>query len=154
MDALALEGVVYERAYATNFWTLPSHASLLTGLYSSQAGATSETGRLPAFNTTLAEVLKKADYKTAAFICNAWISKERGFSQGFEEFYEMWRSENKPEFRPQPGWTEWATVKKATEWLEKQKTKSNPFLLFINLNCAHMPYNPPGSFLSIFIKPN
>ena len=57
IDKLALEGAVYESAYATNFWTLPSHASLFTGLYPTQAGATSETLQLPLSNTTLAEMM-------------------------------------------------------------------------------------------------
>lgn len=65
IDGLASQGIVYERAYTTNFWTLPSHASLFTGLYPSQAGATSETLQLPLTNTTLAEMLKEASYDTA-----------------------------------------------------------------------------------------
>ncbi len=153
IDALAREGILYERAYATDFWTLPSHASLFTGLYPTQAGATSETNHLPPSNTTLAEILKKAGYDTAAFVCNAWISMERGFDQGFDEYLEMWRSVNKAQVPRRHGWAEWATIQKTTEWLDRRKKGQKPFFMFINLNCVHMPYRPPEPHLSRFVKP-
>lgn len=152
IDALASEAAIYKRAYAPAFWTLPSHASLFTGLYPSQAGATSETNRLPAFNTTLAEVLKKVGYDTAAFICNAWVSKERGFAKGFDRFYEMWRPQNFSQAPKRPSRAEWAAVKMAFDWLNKRKTAKNPFFLFINFNSPHMPYFPPDPFQADFIK--
>lgn len=153
IDALASEATVYERAYATNFWTLPSHASLFTGLYSSQAGATSETNHLPTFNTTLAELLKQVGYDTAAVSCNVWVCKDRGFGKGFNEFYEMWRAEHHPQVPNQPGVPEWAAMKKIPPWLEQRNAIQNPFFLFVNLNCAHMPYQPPQPFLSRFVEP-
>ena len=151
IEKLALEGAVYEFAYATNFWTLPSHASLFTGLYPTQAGATSETLQLPLSNTTLAEMMKQADYGTAAFVCNAWVSAERGFAKGFDEFHEMWRSVNQSQVAPQPGRPERATLKKVLGWLDQQKTAGNPFFVFINLNCIHLPYRPPEPFLTHFV---
>jgi arylsulfatase A-like enzyme len=151
IDALALEGAVYQRAYAPNFWTLPSHASLFTGLYPSQAGATSETLQLPLSNTTVAEALKKAGYDTAAFVCNPWVSTERGFAQGFSEFHEMWRSVNQSEASQKFGRPEWATLKKVLGWLDRRNEAPNPFFLFININCVHLPYQPPEPFLSRFV---
>ncbi len=152
IDKLASEGVIFEKAYSTNFWTLPSHASLFTALYPSQAGATSETNQLPQSNTTLAEVMKKSGYNTAAFSCNTWVGKERGFAKGFDEFYEMWRPDNNSVVPPQQGQPEWATLKKVLPWLQKQKENKNPFFTFINLNCAHMPYQPPETFRSKFLR--
>jgi arylsulfatase A-like enzyme len=52
IDALAEQGTLYTHAFSTCFWTLPSHASLFTGLHPLQAGATSETLHLPEQNTT------------------------------------------------------------------------------------------------------
>jgi arylsulfatase A-like enzyme len=152
IDALASDSVVFKRAYAPDFWTLPSHASLFTGLYPSQAGATSETNHLPAFNATLAAVLKKAGYETSAFTCNPWVSKERGFTQGFDQFYEMWRPENRNWVPEQTNKTEWAAVQMVLDWLNQRKTAPNPFFLFINFNSPHMPYNPPESLRANFIK--
>jgi len=148
IDSLAREGVIYRRAYAPYCWTLPSHASLLTGLYPLQAGATSETLHLPHVNTTLAEVLANGGYETAAFTCNAWVSKERGFAKGFSEFHEMWRSENNPATGP----LEIVATEKVLSWLKERKVKKKPFFLFINLNMVHLPYRPPEPFLSRFIS--
>ena len=153
IDALALESTVFKRAYAPDFWTLPSHASLFTGLYPSQARATSETDHLPAFNTTLAAVLRGAGYDTSAFVCNAWVSKERGFAQGFDQFYEMWKPENRQQVAQGPGRTESATTSAVLDWLGQHKKSPNPFFLFINFNMPHMPYNPPEPFRTSFIKP-
>ncbi len=152
IDALASDSVVFKRAYAPDFWTLPSHASLFTGLYPSQAGATSETNYLPAFNTTLATVLKKAGYDTSAFTCNAWVCKERGFAQGFDQFCEMWRPEEYQQVPKGAGRMESAATEAAIGWLGRRRTASNPFFLFINFNSPHMPYNPPESFRANFIK--
>ncbi len=151
IDALAREGIIFQRAYTPSCWTLPSHAALLTGLYPIQAAATSETLHLPYVNTTVAEVLASGGYDTAAFICNAWVSKERGFAQGFNEFYEIWRRENISAARMPP--LETTATEKIIGWLEKRKEKNKPFFLFVNLNMAHLPYRPPEPFLSGFINP-
>ena len=151
IDALANEGVVYERAYTTNFWTLPSHASLFTGLYPSQVGATSETLQLPFSAGTIAEILGEAGYDTAGFVCNPWVSAERGFGQGFDEFYEMWRAANQLQVSEQFGRAEWAGLKKVLDWLGRRRSRGKPFFVFVNFHCAHLPYQPPEPFLSRFV---
>jgi arylsulfatase A-like enzyme len=150
IDAMALESVVYECAYSPSCWTLPSHASLFTGLYPIQAGATSETLHLPLSNTTVTEALKKTGYDTAAFVCNAWVNMERGFAQGFTEFYEMWRHESEPDTTQGQSPKELTATKKVISWFERRKKAENPFFVFINLNCVHLPYCPPEPFLSRF----
>ncbi|MHC4455507.1 MAG: sulfatase [Planctomycetota bacterium] len=151
IDFMAAEGIIYESAYSTCCWTLPSHGSLFTGLYPTQAGATSETLQLPFSNTVLAGVLKEAGYDTAGFSCNGWISKERGFAQGFDEFHEMWRRENRPDVMKSQGPIELTAMERVTSWIEQREAVKNPFYVFINLNCAHLPYQPPEPFLSRFV---
>ncbi len=151
IDAIFSEGVIYQRAYSTACWTLPSHSSLFSGLYPTQAGGTSETLQLPKFNRTLAEVMKEAGYDTAAFVCNAWVSVERGFGQGFDEFNEMWRPENRPDVTQSQGPVELTATQLAASWLEQRKAAKNPFFVFINLNCIHLPYVPTEPFLSSFV---
>jgi len=153
IDKLAGEGTIYERTYSTCCWTLPSHASLFTGLYPTQAGATSETLQLPSFNTTLAEALKNVGYDTAGFSCNVWVSRERGFGQGFDEFHEIWRPENFNKVKKQSGQVEWVALANILGWLDGRKHVENPFFVFINLNCVHMPYRPPEPYLSRFLRP-
>lgn len=152
IDALAAEGILFESAFTTCNWTLPSHASLFTGLHPIQAGATSETLHLPAENGTLAEALSTAGYRTAAFICNGWVSKERGFDQGFSEYHEMWRRENLPARRAVHQTIESITVDRMVEWIEAAGSSPEPFFLFANLNGVHLSYSPREPYLTRFLS--
>lgn len=153
IDRLHREGTLYEEAYSVDFWTLPSHASLFTGLYPSQAGATSETNKLPDDVTTLAERLKDHGYRTGAVVNNAWISRERGFAQGFNVFAEMWRKKSKAGDEPLR-LTEQAAIDRAEKWLDRQSTTKEPFFLFINFNVVHMPYHPTAEFREKWVRPH
>lgn len=140
-DALALEGVRFERAFSTDFWTLPAHASLFTGQYPSQHGATSETNLLSSQVETLAEVMQRAGYRTAAFVSNPWVSAERGFSQGFDTFEETWKP------RPGVAFEDKGGIELSRAWIAARVERGEPFLAFLNLNRAHMPYTPDPQVL-------
>jgi len=150
IDALAAEGAVFENTFSTCCWTLPSHASLFTGRHPLQAGATSETLHLPGENTTIAEALSASGYTTTAFVTNSWVSKERGFDQGFDEFFEMWRQENQPREKSPEQTLESVTVDKMISWLDEKAGADSPFFMFANLNGVHLPYQPREPFLSRF----
>ncbi len=90
LDALAAEGVRYTRAIAQSTWTLPSHASLFTGLYASQHGATEDSFKLRDRFVTLAELLQSRGYRTAGFSNNhIFVNRRFGFAQGFEEWHTL-----------------------------------------------------------------
>ncbi len=144
IDRLATGGVRFTRAFATDFWTLPTHASLFTGLYPGEAGATAETNHLPDRVATIAERLRGEGYATGAVVGNAWISKERGFGQGFTDYAEMWRKENRPTGDAAASHGEQPIVERAVAWIKQQRgAAQSPFFLFVNFNVAHLPYNPP-----------
>lgn len=145
IDELKVQGTLFENAYATCFWTLPSHASLFTGLYPSEAGATSETNYLPDRLTTLAERLSGAGYRSGAVVRNAWLSAERGFAQGFEDFFEDWRDDTGNEAEE-----EGEAVDLAAAWIGERVAEREKFFLFVNLNVAHLPYTPPEPYRSRF----
>lgn len=90
IDALAREGVTFEHAIAASSWTLPSHASLLTGLYPRDHGATGPTGRervLRADLPNLAVELQARGYLTGAFSANQiFFTRNEGFTTGFIRF--------------------------------------------------------------------
>ena len=86
-EHLADRGVVLEHAYAQAPWTLPSMASMMTGL--DPARFLDENGNpwgLPEAAVTLAEVVAEAGYDTRAFIANPTLHAGNGFAQGFEHF--------------------------------------------------------------------
>ena len=68
LDALAGRGRVYEAAYATAPMTLPSHTSMLTGLYPAEHGIHENARYLPESHVLAAERLREAGYVTAAFV--------------------------------------------------------------------------------------
>ena len=82
--ALADEGRVLTGAYASAPWTLPSVATLLTGKWPWEHGATRLLGRLGDGHTTLAEAFGAAGFRTGGVMTNFVATADYGFAQGFE----------------------------------------------------------------------
>jgi len=90
LEAFAAEATVFEQAVAPAPWTLPVHASLFTGLYPSQHGASQENPYLEGA-TTLAETLNDT-HATACYSSNAWITPYTHLTDGFDDqdnFFEV-----------------------------------------------------------------
>ncbi len=159
--ALAGDGTVFERAYSTSSWTLPSHASLFTGLYPSEHGATGEHFWLDDARTTLAERLRALGYRTWAASGNAMVGPTSNLDQGFDRFLESWRSgtwtvlslpralARLAGYEPDEGARE--STRAVTGWIHDAGDGS-PFFLFVNLIEAHAPYAPPEPFRSRFLE--
>lgn len=86
IDRIAQEGVLYESAYATSSWTLPSHASMFTGLFPRSHGVNDGWRWLASEFTTFAEILDGQGYKTACFSNNVFVSPKTNVTQGFQIF--------------------------------------------------------------------
>lgn len=87
LDQIAREGVRFTHAFTTAPSSVAAHGSMFTGLFPSLHGATEETGVLGSGPRVLAEVLKAAGYRTAAFCPDPSIGPETGFGRGFDRFY-------------------------------------------------------------------
>jgi arylsulfatase A-like enzyme len=83
LDALADRSVRMTSAVSTASWTLPAHASMLTGLLPHRHGAISPRHRLAAGAITLAELLGRAGYETVAFTDAGYVSAQFGLARGF-----------------------------------------------------------------------
>lgn len=140
LDQLAAEGARFDRVIAAAPWTLPSIASLLTGVYPDVHGVTAEAdprgggalGLRPlgsSFNT-LQEALAAGGYATAAFSANPFVVPEHGFGQGFESFHA------KP---INDGGTAAALNAAACEWLDRRDPR-RPFFLYVHYMEVHAPY--------------
>ncbi len=86
IDALASDGVVFEKAFAHSSWTRPSIATILTSLYPSSHKVMHKTDLLPDAVTTIAEVLRHAGYRTAGFVTNINVAPSFNFQQGFDSY--------------------------------------------------------------------
>lgn len=89
IDALAARGVRFENALAQAPWTLPSMASVHTGLHPSVHGANHRETALDPAQPTLAEVLQRAGYRTAGVVSHVFVSRRHGFERGFDVFEEL-----------------------------------------------------------------
>ena len=89
LDALAAEGVLFENAHSSSSWTLPAHATLLTGLDPFTHGLTGSGQPLPEAIDTLAERLRAEGYATAAWVGTTpfgYVGAAFGLGAGFESY--------------------------------------------------------------------
>lgn len=92
LDSLARQAVVFDRAFATAPWTLPSHASMFTGQY-----ATAQSGDrmspMDGTHRTLAEELRSQGYATGAFVANlTYTYYSTGLHRGFTRYEDRKRT--------------------------------------------------------------
>ena len=140
IDRLAAAATLYTRSYASSPWTVPSHASLFTGLYPFEHGAHSfpvegvvtNVNPLSQDQMTLTEALSGQGWRTGAFVANsAFLGPRWGFSQGFDE-YSVDNRHGKELNQAVFSWLEQQTQDPASE---------QPFFLFLNYMDTHWPYN-------------
>ena len=84
LDAWARDAVVFERATSPDMWTLPSHASMFTGLAGTEHGAKASWRWLDHRFDTLAELLGRDGYDTIAVSSNLIASPMTNLTQGFD----------------------------------------------------------------------
>jgi arylsulfatase A-like enzyme len=150
LDGLAAAGTRFDRAYSTAPWTLPSHASLFTGLAPTQHKAVHENFALAASHRTLAESLSEHGYLTYGITSNPWVTSGRGLAQGFQKFEAAYSQE--PEATDK-GASRAAQL--ATGFIAGAASQAKPFFLFVNLLEAHLPYAPPDAgFAALGIAPD
>ena len=150
IDNLASNSFVFRNAYNTVPSTLPSFASLMTGLYPTSSlindnlYLTDNQGKL-AINSnakkeqfkheTLAQLLSDNGYVTGAFVTNAQLSSETGISRGFKDYNVFLGPKEKETYEKFLG--------DSLNWLKKHK--KNRFFLWIHLLDPHSPYKPPAN---------
>lgn len=146
LDRLAAEGTGFENSWAPAPWTVPSHASMFTGLLPSEHGCNMKNLRLDGGHPTLAEILNRQGYETAAFFSNPWLSdRATGLLRGFAFHRETHiGGPNKMCIgRGDQGGPSTNTF--IAQWLNGRSGRQ-PFFLFINYLEAHLPYDPPADY--------
>ena len=147
LNAMSQRSAVFDRAFSTSSWTVPSTASLFTSLYPDQHGVvegffmlrrrnnrlreagkeTVELTRLPASIATLPERFQSMGYATFGLATNVHIDEPMSFHRGFDRF------ENHPK----------DPASSILDRLRAWKTEirgTKPFFLYLHLNDAHWPY--------------
>jgi arylsulfatase A-like enzyme len=134
---LAERGIMFSQGISQSSWTMPSFASVMTGLYPQEHGAQAFEGRLSDRNLTLAEVLREAGYQTHGIVSNSFVDAYRGFAQGFDSYDE----EN---VRGVGAITSKDIVDSAFDFLRKDR--EDPFFLWIHLFDPHYTYVDHSEF--------
>lgn len=141
IDAFAAESAVFRQAIASSPWTLPSFASMLTGLVPSHhragEGRPDSRSGLDTRFPTLASILQAQGYATGSFVSNGWVSTRVGLARGFAEHTLFMRSEQ--------------AAQAAVRFVDAHADQ--PFFAFVHLLAPHAPYEPPPEDAALFIDP-
>jgi choline-sulfatase len=140
LDALARDGVLFEQATATVPLTLPSHASILTGLLPPRHGVRDNGGFfLDEARTTLAERFRAKGYATAGFV-GAWVLESRwGLAQGFDTYSDHFGRDQLQRRGDE-------VVGDALAWIDSVRDRK--FFAWVHLYDPHLPYDPPEPYRS------
>ena len=142
LEAWSKGARVFENARAASSWTLPSHATMLTGLPPSEheaRGAPPTSGRsatpLKPRTRTITQRLQRARYATAAVLANrAFLHKSWGLWRGFTRYHCSELPADAPALYPDAQ----RITDMAIEVLGRPRTR--PIFLMLNYLDAHAPW--------------
>lgn len=142
VDALRKDAILFENAYSHVPLTLPSHATLFTGLLPAQIGVRDNLGyRLAEGPQTLPAFLKKAGYATGGAVSSVVLARTSGIARGFD-FYE---DDVEPaDFSQSLGRVQRdgaETAGKLADWIGARREE--PVFAFLHIFEPHTPYDPP-----------
>jgi arylsulfatase A-like enzyme/Tfp pilus assembly protein PilF len=148
LDTLARNGVRFANAYSQVPLTLPSHCSIMTGTYPLYHQVHNNGFYyLGPENLTLANLLKKSGFKTAAFVSSFTLDSRFGIAQGFdlyddkfqdEEILKNFRSERKAD----------KLFASFSPWFDENFNQK--FFCWVHFYDPHLPYDPPSPFKEEF----
>ena len=147
LDGLAKDGIRFTHAFTPSPITNTSHTSILTGLLPSSHGVTDFAVPLAPSHPTLAALLKKNGYRTAAFIGAVILDSKTlapGLDSGFD-FYDNFPAQSKTKSR-------WGRVERrgqevvqhAEAWMAAHP--AGPHFVWVHLYDPHDPYEPPPPY--------
>ena len=142
-NALAARGRRFRQAYATAPETLPSHASMMTGLYPAGHTIRENARYLPRGHPVLAERLRQAGYRTAAFVSSFVLSRRFGLARGFDVYDD-----------DLPAGSAERTARETTDRAiaSFDQDSRQPLLLWVHYFDPHAPYSPPEPFRSRYAR--
>lgn len=152
LDSLAAKGMLFEDAQSIAPLTLPSHATMLTGLFPREHGLrVNGKSKLGESIPTLATIFKERGYRTGAFVSAFVLDKRFGLNRGFDRY------DDEVEVQ-QPGANVLeaerpadAVTARALDWLNGQANQ--PFFCWLHYYDPHEPYFPPPAFQGRFQHP-
>lgn len=147
-DALAAQGLLFERFLVPQATTLPTHVSLFTGAHPDAHGITGNSAGgdrrfvAPEELPPIAAHLSARGYRTAGFVSSSPLKVHSGIANGFQEWSEpsgRWRSAEE-------------TSRSADMWI-RRVPDDRPFLLWVHHYDAHRPYVTPEGYEDVLGDP-
>jgi len=135
IDALAARGTRFANCVSVAPWTMPSIATMLTGLQPATHGSITPTNLLPEEALSIAETFRAEGYATASVVSNKLIGRDQGFAQGFEYWDETQAKSRKTISTP-------GVTDAAIEMLDDFEAEGRPFFLFVHYFDPHYDYLP------------
>ncbi len=152
IDSFASDGTIFRNAVAHVPLTLPSHATLMTGLLPARNGVRDNHGyRLKQTIPTMASLFRDNGYKTAAFVSSIVLDHRFGLNNGFDTYNDFIQYGSQQSLNPQNERIASATAVEAANWLSANQ--QNPYFLFVHFYDPHAKYDPPEPFKSNFSNP-
>ena len=156
IDRLAQDGVLFKNTFSAAPWTMPSVASIMTGLSPAVHGTKTKSSRLPDAIPTLAEYMYDEGYYTSAIGRNGILTSKFNFSQGFLEYHFFPKAQNHhirgiklfQWLFPEQFRTDVSTrdiTASAIGWISSHHTQD--FFLWLHYFDPHQPYTPPDGLL-------
>jgi arylsulfatase A-like enzyme len=136
LKSFARTATVFTRAYATSPWTLPSHASIFTGLWPGTHRASLDSSYLPFHWDTLPERLRRVGYFTVGFAGGYLCHHSFGLAQGMHRYRDPDGFETPAD----------RLTDAVTGLLHRER--SHPLFLFVNYFDPHALYQAPSRFRS------
>jgi choline-sulfatase len=161
-NALATRGRRFRWAYAAVPQTLPSHTSMLTGLYPAGHGVHENARHVADNQPLLSERLRAAGYRTAAFVSSFALARRFGLARGFDVYDDelpggrpertaQETTDRVIEFLREPGVGGRGSEKPPASY-SRPPTPEAPLFLWVHYYDPHYPYTPPEPFRSRYPK--
>lgn len=143
MDALARRGARFSQAWSPAPWTLPTHATLLTGRLPRSHGAIEGDLSIPADLPRLSQAFRDQGYATLGVTSTLYVSRKYGFEVGFDAFDDFGIDNDRKNLS---GEARAARVLDRARDLAATQPDGKPLFVFLHLYDAHYPYAPPAPF--------
>jgi len=154
LDKLAGEGVRFTDVTSAAPWTLPAHATMLTGLYPSHHGVKSHETRLPDSAVTLAEEFRDHGFQTLAVVNTHNVGAPQfQLGQGFQEFRYIVETEEDPRTMKVRTYDSGEVVVSTAKELLRERAADQPFFLFLHFYDVHTDFTPKDEYKAEFVGP-
>ena len=155
LDELSARGVRFDDVTAAAPWTLPAHATMLTGLYANHHGVKSHETRLAADVITLAEEFRDNGFQTFAVVNTHNVgAPQYQLDQGFgENFRYIVENEEDPRTLKVRTFNSGDTVVSTAKEFLRARDEDRPFFLFLHFYDVHTDFTPRSEYREQFVGP-